>query len=131
MVGHESLEHAAGLLCHLRIMLLDLDRQGNLGIQRIDFDHGREQGEPFEVAVEPSRKENRALQYRGRKVVLFGGNENGLHGRTPSSDVSRFRIIVRKSGKSASKSANKSANKSATCEAAPDGGHGAGNGAGL
>src|ERR1700716_1461977 len=61
-------------------MLLDLDRQGDSGVQRVELDHGREQGEALDVTVELASKEKCGLQRRRQEVMLLGRNQNGLHG---------------------------------------------------
>src|SRR6516164_5552382 len=78
--GHEFLEHAAGFPRHLGVMIPDLlDRQWNSGIQRVELDHGREQGETLHVTVELARKQKRGLQDRRQEGILLGRNKNALH----------------------------------------------------
>ena len=58
-----------------------LDRERHAGIQRVQLDHGREQREPFDVAVELARQQQRALQgRRSASVMLLGRNQDALHG---------------------------------------------------
>src|ERR1700746_633637 len=56
-----------------------LDRQWNSGIQRVELDHGREQGETLHVTVELARKQKRGLQDRRQEGILLGRNKNALH----------------------------------------------------
>src|SRR5262249_29516618 len=77
---HEFLEHAAGFPRHLGVMIPDLlDRQWSSGIQRVELDHGREQGETIHVTVELARKQKRGLQDRRQEGILLGRNKNALH----------------------------------------------------
>src|SRR5262249_31393933 len=83
VVFHEAFEDAAHLLRHLGIMLANLARHGNSGIQRVELDHRGEQWEALDVAVELAREQNRGLQHGWGELMLLGRNENGLHDGLP------------------------------------------------
>src|SRR5215831_15238938 len=76
---HEVLEQAAAALFMFRDVLLQCrDRHG---ADVADCEHRGEldaQGEPFDVAVEFAREQERGLQCRVHEIMLLDRNENGL-----------------------------------------------------
>src|SRR5262245_59949483 len=83
---HEGLEQAAAALRVFHDVLFQRRyRHGAYvadGEDRGEFDA---KGEPFDVAVELAREQERGLQCRVHEIMLLDGNENGLesHGDLP------------------------------------------------
>src|SRR5262249_29522938 len=82
---HEVLEQAAAALFMFRDVLLQCrDRHG---ADVADCEHRGEldaQGEPFDVAVEFAREQERGLQCGVMEILLLDGNEMGLE---PKGDL--------------------------------------------
>ena len=111
---HEALERLARLLGGLGVEGAG-ERQARDRLQRhIGPRHGPD-GKPFQVAVEALRHQPGGFQHRRHGVVVFGRNQDGLHGVAPLS-----RHVLRQFSPIVANSKRDAAPATSLADAAPD-----------
>ncbi len=81
MVAHEGLEQDLGVAFDLFVARLRArDGQAAHRIDRDEFGGRRMHRKALHVAAEALRDEPRGLQHRGHRGMVFGRNQDGLHG---------------------------------------------------